>query len=69
MKMLKTNLFNNIFKAASLLVCAALVACSGVNGVSDRDESSSSTAALTLQLLLTALYSAAQPLMQKSQQK
>ena len=42
MKMLKTNLFNNIFKAASLLVCAALVACSGVNGVSDRDESSSS---------------------------
>lgn len=42
MKMLNTNLFNNIFKAASLLVCAALVACSGVNGVSDRDESSSS---------------------------
>lgn len=42
MKMLKTNLFNNIFKAASLLVCAVLVACSGVNGVSDRDESSSS---------------------------
>lgn len=42
MKMLKTNLFNNIFKAASFLVCAALVACSGVNGVSDRDESSSS---------------------------
>ncbi len=42
MKMLKTNLFNNIFKAASLLVCATLVACSGVNGVSDRDESSSS---------------------------
>lgn len=42
MKMLKTNLFKNIFKAASLLVCAALVACSGVNGVSDRDESSSS---------------------------
>lgn len=42
MRTLKTNLFNNIFKAASLLVCAALVACSGVNGVSDRDESSSS---------------------------
>ena len=42
MKMLKPNLFNNIYKAASLLVCAALVACSGVNGVSDRDESSSS---------------------------
>lgn len=42
MKMLKTNLFNNIFKAASFLVCVALVACSGVNGVSDRDESSSS---------------------------
>lgn len=42
MRTLKTNFFNNIFKAASLLVCAALVACSGVNGVSDRDESSSS---------------------------
>ena len=42
MKTLKTNLFANIFKAASLLLCVTFVACSGLNGVSDKEESSSS---------------------------
>ncbi len=43
MKTFKTNIFNNIFKAVTLLLCASLVACSGLNGVSDRDDRASSS--------------------------
>jgi len=43
MKTFKTNIFDNIFKAVTLLLCASLVACSGLNGVSDRDDRASSS--------------------------
>lgn len=48
MKTIKTNLLNNIFKAVLFLFCASLLACSGLNGVSDSgDESYTSSSGVS----------------------
>ncbi|HAM77696.1 MAG TPA: hypothetical protein DCP61_00700 [Treponema sp.] len=46
MKRFKTNILDKIYTVASLLLCASLLACSGLNGVSDsKDEDSTASSA------------------------